>query len=57
MMGGAHPTWLGSEALHAASAGTITNQRGFPVDDGVRDIGAYEGQLVEIDLIFRNGFE
>jgi len=37
-----HALLFGSQALNAAVNGTSTDQRGFAVSDGLRDIGAYE---------------
>ena len=51
-----HPLLIGSEALDAADAltATTTDQRGYAIENLLRDIGAFEAN---VDLIFANGFE
>ncbi len=51
-----HALLVGSEALDAADVMTATtlDQRGFPIENTLRDIGAFEAN---VDLIFINGFE
>jgi len=51
-----HALLIGSEALDAADIMTATtlDQRGYPIENSLRDIGAFEAN---VDLIFINGFE
>ncbi len=51
-----HALGVGSAAIDAAFMGTFTDQRGFGVT-GTRDVGAFEHDGVNPDVIFEDGFE
>lgn len=51
-----HALLQGSEAINAAIAGTTGDQRDFAAN-GIRDIGAFEFEGLDPDIVFMNGFE
>ncbi len=51
-----HALLQGSEAINATSAGTTNDQRGF-FSNGARDIGAFEFEGIDPNVVFNDGFE
>ena len=51
-----HALLQGSEAINAAIAGTTGDQRDFAAN-GIRDIGAFEFEGIDPDIVFNEGFE